>query len=826
MIPKHDNPTRTGRDGSWAYAPYNFVPLPEKVVLVDSIPSQNICTDNTGYIECNLITESPLYTRCGLKDMFLFSWDNVPGNDDKNVQDFMTDICDVGCLENAEITKSKDGNTIFILKKKNVAKIVINENGGKATLTISDGRKCDLKLKIEEGMLNVYLDLFSEFGEKSFYKLPKKIKNERAQFFHLSDKPLIPGSSLRGMVRSLVEIVSYGKVQWVTDKKLIYRGVGGGGSLGKYYSSKLLGLEQQPDGKLYFDYPSHKVRGGYLEKKNGLCYIRPAKIINNETFVHVENNAVNCGSHHPKHKYTDSEDLIDVYLRPPAGRIERSNRVTLHLAVVEDKSDIVKIYSKTKKQTGFEKAVVVRSGDMYGKHMHCAIYEPNDGVDLLQIPNPMWALYEEDRDMTRGFKTRPLKNSGDPLFYLVDDHDQLVFFGPTMMFRLPYDNPVNHFVPEDIRKPSGIDLAESIFGYIDEEMLLFNWDSVPGNDSRKLLRFLTDNSNIDWLANADISKSDEDKTILTSIGDNSAEIVIDNKKEKAILKLSDGRILNLNVKTENSKLNIYHNTARAGRVFFTDAKYKSAENEIWARDEPITPKVLSSPKPTSFQHYLVQERNKNHNPNDKNSLAHYGTPSPDETVIRGCKMYWHKNDISLEDIEANQMEEDKTKKQNTSIKPVNTKVTFSFRIYFDNLREDELGALLWVLTLPGEEGKKYRHKLGMGKPLGMGAVKIEPKLYISNQIKRYKQLFDGNNWAESVSSDDLEPFIRCFEGYTLYSLQLGVNNLKDVERIKMLLKMLEWPGHEPELTRYLKSIGTNEYKERPVLPDPLNVKRH
>lgn len=825
MIPKHDNPTKMRRDGSWAYAPYNFVPLPEKVMLVDSIPSQSIYTDNTGYIECSLITESPLYTRCGIKDMFLFSWDNVPGSDNEKVQDFLTDVCDVGCLENAEITKSKDGNTIFISKEKNVAKIVINENEGKATLSISDGRRCDLKLKIEVEMLNVYLDLFSEFGEKSFYKLPKKIKKERSQFFHLSDKPLIPGSSLRGMVRALVEIVSYGKVQWVTDKKLIYRGVGGGGSIGKYYSSKLLGSKQQPTGRLYFDYPSQKVRGGYLEIKNGQCYIRPAKTINNETFVHVEETVVNCGTHYPKNKYT-KKDLIDVYLCPPAGRIERSNRVTLHLAVVEDKSDIVKMYSKTKKPTGFEKAVVVRSGDMHGKHMHCAIYEPNDKADLIQIPYSMWSLYEEDRDMTRGFETRPLKDDGDPLFYLVNDQDQLVFFGPTMMFRLPYDNPVNHFVPENIRKPGGIDLAESIFGYIDEEILLFNWDSVPGNDSRKLLRFLTDNSNINWVANADISKSDDDKTILTSIGDNSAKIVIDDKKEKAILKLSDGRILNLNIKTENSKLNIYYNTARAGRVFFTDAKYKSAENEICARDEPITPKVLSSPKPTSFQHYLVQERNKNYSPDDKNLLAHYGTPSPNETVIRGSKMYWHKNDISLEDIKANQMDEDKTKKQNTSIKPVNTKVTFSFRIYFDNLCKDELGALLWVLTLPGEEGKQYRHKLGMGKPLGMGTVKIEPKLYMSNQIRRYKQLFDGNNWAESVSSDDPEPFIRCFEGFTLDFLKLGGDDLKGVERIKMLLKMLEWHGHETELTRYLKSIGTNEYKERPVLPDPLNVKRH
>ena len=326
--------------------------------------------------------------------------------------------------------------------------------------------------------------------------------------------------------------------------------------------------------------------------------------------------------------------------------------------------------------------------------MHCAIYEPNGKADLIQIPNPMWSLYKEDRDMTRGIETRPLENNGDPLFYLVDDQDQLVFFGPTMMFRLPYDETVNHFVPKDIREPGGIDLAEAIFGYIDAEMFLFSWDSVPGNDSVRLLRFLTDNLNVNWAANADISKYDDGKTILISMDENSAEIVIDGNKERATLKLSDGRIRNLKIKTENDKLNIYDKTARAGRVFFTDAEYKSAHNGIWATEKPITPKVLSSPKPTSFQHYLVQDSEKNHNPDDKNSLAHYGTPSPDETVIRGCKMYWHKNDIPLEDIEANPTDVDKSKTQYTSIKPVNTEVTFSFRVYFENLRKYELDALL------------------------------------------------------------------------------------------------------------------------------------
>ncbi|MEA1866246.1 MAG: TIGR03986 family CRISPR-associated RAMP protein, partial [Euryarchaeota archaeon] len=314
------------------------------------------------------------------------------------------------------------------------------------------------------------------------------------------------------------------------------------------------------------------------------------------------------------------------------------------------------------------------------------------------------------------------------------------------------------------------------------------------------------------------------KTVLVSKDENSAEIVIDGKKEKATLKLSDGRTRDLKIKMENGKLNLYAKTARAGRVFFTDATLVEPTTDgIWASEEPITPKVLSSPKPTSFQHYLVQNRKKDHNPDNKNSLAHYATPSPDETVIRGCKMYWHKGDIPLKDVKADPANAHAYHTQHTRIKPVNTGVTFSFRIYFDNLRGYELGALLWVLALSGE-ADEYRHKLGMGKPLGMGAVKIEPKLYISDRIERYKQLFDNNGWAEAVDPVDPVWFVKLFEDSMLDSLRRGGTKLNEVERIKMLLKILEWPGPPPSSTRYLEGMQPNEYKERPVLPDPYNIR--
>ena len=86
---------------------------------------------------------------------------------------------------------------------------------------------------------------------------------------------------------------------------------------------------------------------------------------------------------------------------------------------------------------------------------------------------------------------------------------------------------------------------------------LFSWDNVFGNDSKRLLRSLKDKLDIVWAKNAEISKSDDGKTIRISKDGNSAEIIIDEKKEKATLKTSDGKTCSLNVKKVDNKLNIY-----------------------------------------------------------------------------------------------------------------------------------------------------------------------------------------------------------------------------------------------------------------------------
>jgi HEAT repeat protein len=81
---------------------------------------------------------------------------------------------------------------------------------------------------------------------------------------------------------------------------------------------------------------------------------------------------------------------------------------------------------------------------------------------------------------------------------------------------------------------------------------LLRWDDIPENDSDRLLKYLLEACDIAWTERAKIRKSD-DKTLIISKDENSAEIKIDERGKKATLKLSDGRTCDLNVRTKKTK---------------------------------------------------------------------------------------------------------------------------------------------------------------------------------------------------------------------------------------------------------------------------------
>ena len=113
----------------------------------------------------------------------------------------------------------------------------------------------------------------------------------RQDFFHHGDpnRPVVPGSSLRGMTRTLVEILGSGKMQWFNSERLVYRAVADSSSLGNGYRKRMLGDPVNTrNARLQFEYPSYGLRAGFLRRQREGWGIQPAPAPNGDTFVHVE----------------------------------------------------------------------------------------------------------------------------------------------------------------------------------------------------------------------------------------------------------------------------------------------------------------------------------------------------------------------------------------------------------------------------------------------------------------------------------------------------------------------------------------------------------
>lgn len=667
-----------------AVAPYNFVEIPEKIVPAESIPDLNIYNHNTGRIECELATDSPLYIRCGLRP-----------------------------------------------------------------------------------------DNFSQLGDKSNDQLTSDERRIKAQFFSnaATNKASIPGSSLRGMLRSLVEIISFSKIERVSDDVHFYfRAVAANpkyDSLGKAYKGLL---------------KKDSVRAGFLESRfeEGTLqwYVLPSKTIgkDNLPYVLIDDKKV-CSEFSKEFLSIRDKNYRPQYL-PREDKYLGFSGISL-----KNGRYFAKAISKDSSRSEY-RGVLISSGNMAetaeaasktSRRYHCLVRERDSEAEPIKISHA--AVEDYCSSLTDFQKQAPfdqekgILQDGQCIFYCHPQRlEEIQFFGQSPNFRIPYRYPGSlkaasafDFVPEELKDSTLIDIAESIFGFV---------------------------------------KS---------------------------------------YKQEHSK-----SQSLSSRISITDGVCHHTDDDIWLFESEITPQILAGPKPTTFQHYLSQPTDK------KPEFRHYANKPKDETVIRGHKLYWHKGKTP-----AIQLSNDKDipETQKTRIKPIRPGVVFKFSIHFENLSSIELGALLWVLNVAQDD--RYRLSLGMGKPLGMGAIKIKHQVYLSERKERYSQLFsnkDDTQWhmAETASDDHKESWMKDFEHYVLEHIseldhpQRGkATSLEELPRIKMLLAMLSWKENltndelnerrymEIERDRYSGHIigepakprdpTVNEYKERPVLPTPLQI---
>lgn len=212
---------------------------------------------------------------------------------------------------------------------------------------------------------------------------------------------------------------------------------------------------------------------------------------------------------------------------------------------------------------------------------------------------------------------------------------------------------------------------------------------------------------------------------------------------------------------------IFGNKERwASRVFFEDAEPEGNIEKL----ATATAHPLLQPNPTSYQLYLKQDGNK---------LKHWDANG---AKIRGYKMYWHDK---TSDWKATPNEEKLTNVVRR-ITPIKRGSKFQAKIRFQNLSELELGALLMVFDLAGNR-QAAAYKIGQGKGLGLGSVKIKSKLYLDTP-ETYTTLFTDGILSENNVHDGGKTYLDAFEKYVN---EQGLSRCWQ-QTMREVAEMLDW----------------------------------
>lgn len=154
--------------------------------------------------------------------------------------------------------------------------------------------------------------------------------------------------------------------------------------------------------------------------------------------------------------------------------------------------------------------------------------------------------------------------------------------------------------------------------------------------------------------------------------------------------------------------------------------------------------ILGQPKPAQTRFYTAED--KQGTPIQAEKEKQYGYEHK-KRGLRGRKVYPHhrglpedywqnpQQDLTSQEIDGHYQTyrrpggPDERDSQNRSITGwVTPGTSFQFEIDVNNLSTIELGALLWLLNLP----EPYHHRLGGGKPLGFGSVRLEADFEVAD----------------------------------------------------------------------------------------------
>lgn len=590
--------------------------------------------------------------------------------------------------------------------------------------------------EIREDLHSGYFECVAETLTPVFIRGPRRDGHSREarlrpEFYAIDEggKPVLPGSSLRGMIRSVFEVLTYSKIQPVTDEKWFYRDLNTHHFIGSRYVGEMV--------------TDNEIKPGFVRRKDG------AWILDECDNFKVPRSVLAAAD-------PSLPGKLALPNRPATRWWDQAQYRPCWFQTGGAYNDVTRVSFRS--EPGMRGGTLVLTGTVPRKDTEWVFADPAQGAPHVAIPDAVWKRFHSDEQITQwqaqSFpkdKPGPRRDDGwlrdcEPVFFVFlerlksKDNPDGLFFGRAGKFRLPYDLSPSDLCPQELQTTAP-DLTDRVFGSVD----------TAG-------------------------------------------------RQKAV----------------------------RGRVRFTNAEYEGPHNQPLC-DEVIVPRLLLAPKPSCYPLYLVQKSQ------NAQQLKTYFQEHKQETEIRGTKFYWHKWDretglasVKMPDTQQERHDQvldgilnghhDKT---HTAIRCVKEGCQFRFRVYFQNLSDVELGALARAILLMPQ----LAHKIGMGKPLGLGSVKLRgKKADVIVWRSRYKSwASSGASNAKNLIDHARAEFDRAIGAHCLASgeCEQAPGSIWQIPRLAQLFCILRADAVSDGPAVSNMDIG--EFRDAKVLPLPLKV---
>lgn len=338
---------------------------------------------------------------------------------------------------------------------KQVSQDIPFEDGesGEFILTI----KAETPIYIKNGSSSVSTD-FSHVNIEG-----KRGEKEEKQYF-------IPGTSLKGMFRSILEIMSFAKMNRVNNNRFAVRDL----------NNPELYTLLNDTANIYCGY-LYKIGDAYFIENHGKPYLVTHELIDTEygtAFVSSFCEGGRCtGENQPSTIRMNCRSAEYKYCKLFGGR---SLAVNFDYQLTTNR--VISIGNRGGIKTGqlvFTGQASVRkeeNGIFSGKYNEFVFSDEIDLMNILEVSENLWNEFrfiyfdQDPKKISTDWKYWKKKLSEPegrvPVFFRIEN-DQLKDFGLAFLYKMPCKKHVLDFIPENSNNPEVSDLSETIFGTIE-----------------------------------------------------------------------------------------------------------------------------------------------------------------------------------------------------------------------------------------------------------------------------------------------------------------------------------------------------------------------